>query len=258
MTPSDGPDAPSPGVSVVLPAYNEAKLIARALESLGGHLRERHASWEIVVVDDGSTDATARLVEEARRAQSGIRLVRLERNSGKWGALAAGLREARGAILVTTDADLSYSLPDIDAAVEAVARGAAVATGTRNHPESRINLPFGLFPYLARRWIAGAAFRGAVRLLFGLRVSDTQCGLKAFSREAAGRVLQLVRTRRFLADIEVFLAARGLGLEVAEVPVSLRYLSGASSVGILKDLPGAVADMIRIKAADLRGRYGGR
>jgi len=245
-------------VSVVLPAYNEERVIARTLESLAGHLRERHDWWEIVVVDDGSADATADLVERARRAESSVRLVRLESNLGKWGAVARGLTEARGAVLVATDSDLSYSLESIDAAVLAVQQGADVATGTRHHPDSRINLPFELFPYLAWRWIAGAGFRGAVRMLFGLKISDTQCGLKAFSRAAAARIVPLVRTRRFLADIEIFLAARALGLTVAEIPVNLRYLSGASSVRLVTDLPRAISEMARIKRADLGGKYGGR
>jgi len=250
-----GPGSTAPDLSLVLPAFNEARVIASGLDRLRAHLRNRPGSWEILVVDDGSTDGTAERVETVRAAEPAVRLLRMPANAGKWSALAAGLADARGKILVATDADLSYSLEDIDSVVAAVANGAGLATGTRNHPESRINLPFGLFPYLVRRWLAGAAFKTAVRILFGLHVSDTQCGLKAFSREAAAAIVPLIRTRRFLADIEAFLAAKELGIRVAEVPVNLRYLSGASRVGLVKDLPGAIADMIRIKAADLRGSY---
>jgi len=253
--PPDGSLAPGPDLSVILPAYNEAKLISAGLDRLRAHLRGREDSWEIVVVDDGSTDETAARVEAASRTEPAVRLIRIPRNSGKWSALARGLLEARGRVLAATDTDLSYSLEDLDAAVLAVKKGAGLATGTRSHPESRINLPFGLFPYLVRRWIAGVAFRSAVRLLFGLPVSDTQCGLKVFSRETARAVVPLIRTGRFLADIEVFLAARNLGIRVQEIPVNLRYLSGSSSIRVVSELPRAIADLIWIKTLDLRGAY---
>jgi len=242
-------------LSVILPAYNEAKLIDSRLERLVHHLSHRTDGWEILVIDDGSTDDTAARVAAAALKEPRLRLVSLQLNQGKGAAIARGMAEARGAVLATTDADLSYALTDLDQVVAAIAAGADMATGNRRHPESRINLPFGLFPYLVRRWLAGVAFRLLVRSLFGLDVSDTQCGLKAYSRGSASAVFPRMTTRRFLADIEVFLVARGLGLRVAEVPVHLRYLSGTTSVRMLGGLPATLRDLARIKAAEMSGRY---
>jgi len=242
-------------LTVVLPAYNEARLIEARLVRLRRHLSRRSGTWEIIVVDDGSTDATAARVEGVRRDEPRLRLVALTVNEGKGAAIARGFTEARGAILATTDADLSYALADLDAVIAAIESGADIATGNRRHARSRINLSFGLFPYLVRRSVTGGAFRLFVRALFGLKVGDTQCGLKAFSRRAATAIVPRLITRRFLTDIEIFLAARGLGFSVAEIPVHLRYLSSQTSVRVLRGLPATLVDLARIKAAELRGAY---
>jgi dolichyl-phosphate beta-glucosyltransferase len=248
--------APSPcDLSVILPAYNEARLIRSRVSRLLRHLARRQDRWEIVVVDDGSTDATADRVKEAAASDPRLRLLRQPSNMGKGAAIARGIAESAGAIIATTDADLSYALADLDAAIAAISAGAEVVTGDRSHPDSRINLPFALFPYLARRRLAGILFRGAVKALFSLDGEDTQCGLKAFSRRAAESIGAKVRTHRFLADIEFLVAARAQGLSVVEIPVHLRYLSGDSSVRMLRSLPRTLLDLARIKYADLRGGY---
>lgn len=243
------------GLSLILPAYNEAGLIGETLERLAAHLERSAKTWEIVVVDDGSTDGTDRIATGAASRDPRVRLIRLESNRGKGAAVARGLSQARGGILVVTDADLSYSLEDLDAAAAAIREGADVAAGSRDLPGSRINLPFGLFSYLVRRWLAGAIFRLIIRVLLRPGVTDTQCGLKAVSRSAAAAIVPRLRTRRYLTDIEILLAARGLGMKVAQVPVHLRYLSRDSRVRLLGDLPGSLVDLARILAARLRGGY---
>ena len=249
-------ESKAPDLSIVLPAYNEGALIASRLTRLLNHFGKRSDRWELVVVDDGSTDGTGDLALAFARSDPRLRVVRIPRNSGKGSALARGFAEARGSILAATDADLSYALDDLDAAIAAVACGADVVTGNRTHPDSRINLPFRLFPYLVRRWAAGRAFTLLVRALFRLEVGDTQCGLKAFSRRAVETFLPRLRTRRFLADIEILLVARDAGLRVKEVPVHLDYLSRDSSVRVLSSFPRTLWDLGRIKAAEIRGRYG--
>jgi len=242
-------------LSVILPAYNEAVLIPSRLERILHHLSRRDGTWEVVVVDDGSTDDTAAKVSAVASSDPRVRLVSLAANEGKGGALIRGTREARGRILATTDADLSYALADLDAVIAAVGSGADLATGNRRHPRSRINLPFGLFSYLVKRWIAGGAFRLLVRLLFRIQAPDTQCGLKAFSAVAAEEIFPRLITRRFLADIEIFLIARDRRLRLADVPVHLRYLSAGTTVRIARGLAPTFIDLARIKLAEIRGAY---
>jgi dolichyl-phosphate beta-glucosyltransferase len=242
-------------LSVILPSFNESAVITTSLNRLLAHLESDQGSFEILVVDDGSTDDTAALVQNLATADERIRLVRMNSNQGKGAALARGAADARGAVIAATDADLSYDLPGLDAVIAGVRSGAELACGNRSHPDSRINLPFRLIPYLTRRWAAGGIFRLAVQLIFGLKGIDTQCGLKAFSPTAARAIFPRLHTARFLADIEIFLIARSLKMKEVQVPVSLKYLSSASSVGMLADLPAALADLVRISAAALRGNF---
>lgn len=248
-------EADVPRLSVVLPAYQEVALLASSLDRLRRHLEQGGRSWEIIVVDDGSTDATGDAARAAAREEGRIRLVTHPANLGKGAAIATGLGEARGPVVAVTDADLSYALEDMDAAVAAVRGGAPFAAGSRLLPESRIDLPFSLLPYLVVRWIGGGLFRFVVRALFGLEGVDTQCGLKACRREPASAVYARTVTRGFLADLEIFLIAREQGLDVATTPVHLSYLSRASSVSLLGGLPRILADLARIKRAQLRGHY---
>lgn len=256
-------------ISVILPAYNEARTIAASLSRLAAFLDGMdggpgpRADGEIVVVDDGSTDQTVDLAERAAAADPRVRLIRLARNQGKGAAVAAGIRAARGDLVITTDVDLSYALEDL-ASVARTLRGRAgdrcpppdVVTGDRRHPESRLDLLLGALGHVARRQALSWAFSLCVRIFFGLPWHDTQCGLKGFRRQAALAIVDRQRTRRFLADVEIFLIARALGLGVATVPVHLTCLSGDSTVRVVRQILPVVRDCIVIRVAQARGLYG--
>ncbi|HKY33434.1 MAG TPA: glycosyltransferase [Candidatus Polarisedimenticolia bacterium] len=248
-------------LSIVLPAYNEQRAIGASLLRLASFLDNAPAGrpWqeaEVVVVDDGSSDAT---VEEARAASARrpARVVALPRHRGKGAAVREGLLQARGDLIVVTDVDLSYGLQDVEQAAAALASGVDMVIGDRRHPSSRLDLSLSALGHVARRQIVSALFNAAVRAVYGIRWKDTQCGLKGFRREAAARVAPRVRTEGFLADIEMLLAAESLGLEVAAIPVHLTYLSGESAVRVAGHAPGVALDALRIRWAQLRGRYGG-
>ena len=216
-------------LSVVIPAYNEARRIERALERVMAFLTARDLSWELVIVDDGSTDQTAMMVQHSIADHGGsgdtgqVRLIRLGKNQGKGAALRAGVAATRGARVLMMDADLATPIEELDALERALQAGAQVATGSRAVAESRIRRPQSPLRVLLGRagnlWIRSLAVPG---------VHDTQCGFKLFDGEIARRLFALSRESRFGIDIEILcLARRHLGLAVAEVGVAWEHQDGS-------------------------------
>ncbi len=254
-------------LSVVLPSYNEARTIARSLSALRAHFdygatRSRAwKSWEIIVVDDGSSDATAAEALAVASTDPRVRVLAMMGNAGKGGAVRAGVLASRGLIVIVTDADLSYALDDLDRAAQALSDGDGgpggldLVVGDRRLTDSRTHtLPTAARHVLWRGRIS-AVFNLCVRVLYRLPIGDTQCGLKGFRRRAAMAIMPRLRTRRFLADIEMFLIARELGLRAGRIPVHVTYLTADSTVSVARHLPSAVADALRIKLAQALGRY---
>ena len=251
-------------LSVVLPAYNEARVIALSLQRLAAYLDAAGprtglwSAWEIIVVDDGSLDGTGDAASIALRGDARLTVLRLPVNSGKWAAISAGMQAARGAMIITTDVDLSYGLADLEAAAALLAPGASacdIVTGNRKHPDSRMDLALSALAHVVRRQVISALFNLGVRVFYGVESRDTQCGLKGFGGQAAARVLPRLRTRRFLADVEVLLIAGRQGMKVGTIPVHLTYLSADSTVRVLGHAPAVIADALRIKWAQVMGRY---
>lgn len=254
-------------LSVVIPAYNEGRIIADSLARLTCFLDEHSgepdlwSSWEIQVVDDGSFDGTGEAAIAAAAREPRISVTRLDVNSGKGAAVKAGVDRTRGSIVLLTDVDLSYALEDLARAVRAL-RGIDpggdldMVFGDRRHPSSRLDFALASLGHVMRRQVISLLFNRTVRLFYRLPWKDTQCGLKGFRRDAAIRIMPLLRTTRFLADIEMFIIAGRLGLRIGRIPVHLTYLSDNSTVHVVRQSPRVVADALRIKSAQLRGRYG--
>ena len=232
---------------MVVPAYREAGSIGATVATLRAALASVHADGgaEIVVVDDGSDDGTA----AAGRDAGADVVVELPVNRGKGAAVRAGMQVASGAVIAYTDADLSYPPHQILDLLEEVEQGADAAVGDRRHPDSVAMTD----PSWLRR--VGSRIVGAVCRLLGLgRGRDTQCGLKAFSREAARELLDAAVMTRFSFDIELLFLADRLGMRVSDVPVKV-VNSRNSSVRVASDGTDLVLDMFRIRTRALLGRY---
>lgn len=233
--------------TVVVPAYREADRIAATVAALRDALASVHdeGGAEIVVVDDGSDDGTAAV---ARSAGADI-VVEFAANRGKGAAVRAGMRAASGAVVAFTDADLSYPPHQLVGLLGEVEQGADVAVGDRRHPDSvAVTKPSWL-----RR--AGSRCVGALRGMLGLgRGRDTQCGLKAFSSQAAGELLEASVMDRFAFDVELLYLADRLGMEVREAPVEV-VNSPTSSIRVASDGWELVLDMCRIRCRALLDRY---
>jgi glycosyltransferase involved in cell wall biosynthesis len=222
-------------VSVILPARNEAHHIHANVLRVCAALGARE--YEVVVVDDGSTDAT--FGESLRAAEAGlpVRAVRQEANQGKGAALFRGFAESTGDVVAFLDADLEIGPDQLLRLLDVLQSSqAAVVVGTKTG---------GGFP-IARRLLS-RAFRATVSFLFGLSVSDTQTGIKLFRREVLERVAPRMSVSRFAFDVELLVAATRFGYEVAECPVSAEFRRGGrlGRIGV-RQLSEMLADSVRI------------
>jgi len=229
-------------LSVVVPTYAREPGIAATVGAVAAFLAGKPADAEIVVVDDGSPDGTAEAARAALAALGGRpagRVIRLERNRGKGAAVREGMLAADGDIVLFTDDDLSTPIAEADKLVAAIEAGADAAIGSRALAASVIRVR-----QRRPRELMGKVFNALVRLLVLRGYPDTQCGFKAFRREAARDVFSRLRTEGFSFDVEALVLCRELGYRVAQVPVvwsdsrpsRLRFLKG--SWGMLRELLG--------------------
>jgi dolichyl-phosphate beta-glucosyltransferase len=230
-----------PWLSVVVPAYNEARRIAPTLLSALLYLRERGAPFEILVVDDGSRDDTGRVVEEFATEHPEVRLLSLPRNTGKGAAVRAGARAAEGAWILVDDADGATPVVELERLVAAAARGADVAIGSRALAAPDVGVERRLV-----RAVTGRIFAFLVNALAVPGIADTQCGFKLFRRDAAAFVFGRQRLDGFAFDVELLYLARRGGYRIEEVPVNWMNVEG-SKVGLGPGLR-AFADVARIRA----------
>lgn len=240
-------------LSVVIPAYNEAQRLPPSLERVAAFLQSsRYLPAEILVVDDGSSDGTAEVAEEmsSRSATSDIdiRVLRNPGNRGKGYAVRHGMLEAKNDWVLFTDADLSAPIEEFDKLAAVMSAGLDGAIGSRAVDRSLI----GVRQPWTREWM-GRIFNLVVRLGVGLKYSDTQCGFKVLSREAAQKIFRLQRMDRFGFDVEMLFLARKLGLRIAEVPVRWNDVEG-TKVSLFSGAD-AFLDIVRVRWNELRGLY---
>ncbi len=239
-------------LSLVIPAYNCRDAIGATIEQVLGGLAGSAPGFELIVVDDGSTDGTADAA--ARIRHEALRVIAAERNLGKGGAVRRGVLAARGDVIAFTDADLAYPVDQI-ARVAAAVDTADVAVATRVSADSRFLMSPRFFRYLYTRHVASRMFNRVVNAVLRLGVEDSQAGLKAFRRDAAQAIFSRQTLDSFTFDCEVLLIARRLGLRVAEVAVLYRYDSEPSTIAFARDSIGALRDLWTIRGRDRAGAY---
>ena len=225
-------------LTVVLPCFNEAERLPATLEAYLAHLSRAPGEVEVLVVDDGSTDATLVVADAAAGGDPRVRVIRTGPNRGKGFAVRVGMLAAEGDRVVFTDADGSYGPGEVDRVARALA-DAPVAIGTRD--------PDAAAGSVTRR-VASQVFNRAIRVLLGLPFRDTQCGLKGFRRDAAQAVFSRARLDGFAFDAEALVLAGRLGLAVAEVPVRAQERAG-SKVRVLADGRRMLAQLWRMRRA---------
>lgn len=242
----------SPDLSIVIPAYNEERRLERALKNIREYFCSKRRdldSIEVLIIDDGSTDGTARIAEAWAEKIPSVRLLPNGENRGKGYSVRRGMLEARGRIALFTDADLSAPIPESEKLLAAIESGFDLAIGSRAIDRSLIIAHQSRF-----RELAGIIFNRFVRLSTGLPFEDTQCGFKAFVRERCRIVFEQQRIERFGFDPEILFLAQRHGLRAAEVPVRWAH-DPATKVHVVRDSVEMFGDLIYIRWNWLIGRY---
>jgi dolichyl-phosphate beta-glucosyltransferase len=237
--------------SIVIPAYNEGARLGATLEKVLAYVRAQGWNAEVIVVNDGSRDNTAELVRGFAEKDSGLRLVENPGNRGKGYAVRNGMLNARGEVIVFSDADLSSPIEEISKLLVALEAGADIAIGSRwLRAELQTRRQSG------HRQLFGRVFNLLLRIILGLRFKDTQCGFKAFTRRAAQAILPLQRIERWGFDPEILFLARKFGFRVEEVAVLWGH-SGDTRIHPVVDGARMFWEMLRIRWYDLTGKYDG-
>lgn len=236
-------------LSIILPAYNEEQRIERGVEDVLSFVAEHGIDGEVLVVDDGSTDATPRLLAELRARHPELRVETLERNTGKGAAVRRGVQAARGDVVLFTDVDQSTPMSEWPHLAEALDHGYAVALASREVvganrevPQPALRRAMGYVFMVLRDWLVLPGF------------IDTQCGFKAFRADVAREVFSRARLDGFCFDVEVLAIAVHRGHRVIEVPVKWRD-DPRSKVSPMADSLDMFRDLFRIRANRRRGLY---
>lgn len=238
-----------PDYSIVIPAYNESARIPSTLHAVVQCVRSKGWLAEVIVVDDGSTDATADVVRAFAAQAPEVRLLQNPGNRGKGYSVRNGILQALGNVVMFTDADLSAPIEEAERLFEAILQGADIAIGSRWLERVRQTHRQPLY-----RQFFGRCFNAVTRGVMGLRFADTQCGFKAFTRAAAQTVFQLQTIERWGFDPEILFIALKRGYRVVEVPVSWAH-DERTRISYLKDGMRMLQDIAIVRWNALLGRY---
>lgn len=235
--------------SIVIPAYNESARIGKTLEHVLECVHRRGWHAEVLVVNDGSRDDTAAIVQEFAANDPIVRLIENPGNRGKGFSVRNGILSATGDIVMFTDADLSSPIEEAERLFASIHDGVDIAIGSRWLERKRQTIQQPLY-----RQFFGRCFNAVTRLIMGLPFADTQCGFKAFKRQAAQTIFQLQRIERWGFDPEILFIAIKRGYSIREVPVTWGH-DERSRISYLKDGIKMLEDIAFIRWNAITGVY---
>lgn len=243
-------------LSIVIPAYNEEKNLKKGvLDEVFSYLKNVDYPYEVIIVDDGSVDNTAELVENQIKSNSGYRLIKNSHGGKAW-TVITGLLEAQGEVALFTDMDQATPISETEKFLPKFDSGADIVIGSRH---GRKGAPMS-------RKMAAWGFGILRNIILGLSFSDTQCGFKAFNKKSREEIFPKIKNEWGVVhfqggavnagfDVEVLYLAKKMGFKIEEVDVEWKYVD-TERVQVIKDAAAAIYDMLRIRLNDLRGKYG--
>lgn len=235
-------------LSIIIPAYNEELRLPKTLLRIREFLHARAISSEVIVVDDGSRDGTVQYVESQIAAWPELRVVKNPGNRGKGYSVRHGMLEARGKIVLFTDADLSTPIEEADKLLAAlVTHDVAIGSRAMDRGLIQVHQPW-------TREYAGIMFNAIVRIVLGLNIEDTQCGFKAFRREKSQIIFQQQCIERFGFDPELLFLAERNGLIIAEVPVRWANAPG-TTVSMWDGIRAMFFEVAKVRWNAMTGKY---
>ena len=228
-------------ISLVIPMYNESSIIHEAIATFSEYMKKTFQDFELIFVDDGSSDGCGDAVEAAHAEDARIRLCRYTPNRGKGYAVRTGVLAAEGDLILFTDCDNAYG----EQAVGALAKtlldtGADIAVGSRNLSKD------GYEGYTFVRKLASKTYIKVISVAAGFKLSDSQCGIKGFRRDIAKKIFSNCEVDRFAFDLEVIMIATKLKAKIAEMPVKI-INHRESTVHIVRDSVKMLRDVHRMK-----------
>lgn len=251
LTNDQPPTTNSCTYSIIIPAYNEGARLDATLEKVLVYVTANGWDAEVIAINDGSRDNTAAVVRQHAERNPRLRLLENPGNRGKGYSVRNGMLHANGQVLLFSDADLSSPIEEAPKLFAALTDGADVAIGSR---WLRSELQTQKQP--PHRQLLGRIFNLMLRVTLGLKLKDTQCGFKAFTRRAAQTIFPLQRIERWGFDPELLYLANKFHLKVVEVPVVWAHREG-TQISPLKDGAKMFAEMLRIRWNAISGKYDG-
>lgn len=242
-------------LSIIIPAYNEEKnLKDNVLEEVNCYLKKQKYSYEVLIVDDGSKDNTAKIIEQSIKNMPNFKLIK-NPHGGKAITVMTGMIKSVGEVAVFTDMDQATPIEELEKILPKFEEGFDIVIGSRHGRKGA--------PLL--RKVAAWGFSVLRNVILGLPFADTQCGFKGFNRKAVENVFppMLDKWKKLKNDgaavnagfdVEALFLAKKHGLKIAEVPVQWHYV-GTERVQIVSDAIEAIQDMLRIRFNDLSGSY---
>ena len=236
-----------PHLSIVVPAFNEAARVGACVDRATAYLAAQPYASELIVVSDGSTDATAQIAREAGRER--VQVIETPTNRGKGFAVRTGVLAAAGSQVLFSDVDFSTPIDEVERFLAAIAAGFDVVVGSRALPDSDVRVRQAWW-----RQSMGRTFNHIARAAIGFEMRDTQCGFKCFQRDAARAIFSRARIDRYAFDVELLWIAQRLKLRVGELPV-IWADDSHSKVHPIRDSLRMLVDLAAIRRHDARGAY---
>ena len=242
-------------LSVIIPAYNESSVIENTLRQITSHFESKTYAYEIIVVNDASTDDTEQKVLGFCKHNEKVRLLSNKINVKKGASVKKGVLSARGKYVSFIDADYVYPIHQIDNFLNKLENGADIVIGNRMDPLTTFTVKPEMFHYVYRRFLVGRLFNFLVRLFIIDDINDTQCGIKCFRKDVAIPIFSKMNVSNFAFDIEFLHIAQKNRERIAQMPVLFNYVDEPSSVKLFKDSLRMMNSLMQIRINSWLGKY---